>query len=221
MTVPTIKFIPLAKDRRLINIGTRLRSRRAEQNPLELARNKVSTIFKNVPADIQSMCTWEQVENDKITFSFFLDVMICAFKTIQLTQEAVQFKRVLTGEVVEHPQALSAQSRVRLKISLTKDTQGAKETCVLRHYITPSTDQQVTKATEERPNELQSKSQSQKIKKRTRCDLSERNFLRWQYLYFFFYFNSKIVCDVGTGCCFAIAYQFHPIIKVSFSNSAP
>lgn len=139
-----------------------------------------------------------------------------------MTQEAVQFNRVLTSEVVEHPQALSAQSRVRMKISLTKDTQGGKETRVLWHYITPSADQQVTKATEERPNELQSRSPSQKDAGVTH-QKETFSVLRGESLFLFL--NSKLdgqdVCGVATGCCFAKAYQFQPILTVSFSNSAP
>lgn len=77
---------------------------------------------------------------------------------------ANQFKHMhanvlLTGEVVERPQALSGQSRMRVKVSLTKDTERGEETSVLWHYIT-STDQQVTKATQKRPNELHRKNKS-------------------------------------------------------------
>lgn len=67
---------------------------------------------------------------------------------------------LLTGEVVERPQALSGQSRMKVKESLTEDTQRSEETSVLCHYVT-ATNQQVTKATQKRPNELRSKNKSQ------------------------------------------------------------
>lgn len=66
---------------------------------------------------------------------------------------------LLTGEVVERPKALSGQSRMMVNVNLTKDTERGEETSVLWHYIT-STDQQVTKATQKRPNELHSKNKS-------------------------------------------------------------
>lgn len=46
---------------------------------------------------------------------------------------------LLTGEVVERPQALSGQSRMKVKVSLTEDAQRSEETSVLGHYVT-STD---------------------------------------------------------------------------------
>lgn len=78
---------------------------------------------------------------------------------------------LLTGEVVERPQALSGQSRMKVKVSLTEDTQRSEETSVLWHYVT-STNQQVTKATQKRPNELCSKNKSQGPKERRMISMS-------------------------------------------------
>lgn len=67
---------------------------------------------------------------------------------------------LLTGEVVERPQALSGQRRMKVKVSLTEDTQRGEQTSVFWHYVT-FTDQQVTKTTKKRPNELHSTNRSQ------------------------------------------------------------
>lgn len=78
---------------------------------------------------------------------------------------------LLTGEVVERPQALSGQRRMKVKVSLTEKTERGEETSVLWHYVT-FTDQQVTKTTQKRPNELHSTNKSQGLEKSSMISMS-------------------------------------------------